>query len=383
MEWQLRRGNAQHSTLHIATQQAYPRAGLEVFNQYAVRFILGVRYNASSAYPPLQDLSNAQLFSTFGFTTKQNPHDSVLVRLPTPSISSQRFHDTPLHAGLNTYDMAVAADSLRSGLLASFQDSIQASDECLTQHGISVPLMNTARILSLAERDLTEAGLQRFLAMNSAAAAPSAPYSVRRLAEHGVAALGGPSFVNRFTRIVHSYFTRQAPSAEAPAIPDALQVSFGRLSQREAADLIVPPRVELTACRLLHRALLQLLARLDSASSTRAADSALTELQGVVSPESSLSVSAAGDVDEDDWHSVHTVAVEVVNQVLHALTHRGALSPAQLQTAHALRLRLSEEAMLVHSIRQLEAIIRSGLLEQAQDSFEQYDVAELAQPLHR
>jgi len=36
VEWQLRKGKSNESMLHIATQQAYPRAGLEVFNQYAV-----------------------------------------------------------------------------------------------------------------------------------------------------------------------------------------------------------------------------------------------------------------------------------------------------------------------------------------------------------
>ena len=37
VDWKLRSGtNSAKATLQIATQQAYPRAGLEVFNQYAV-----------------------------------------------------------------------------------------------------------------------------------------------------------------------------------------------------------------------------------------------------------------------------------------------------------------------------------------------------------
>jgi len=324
----------------------------------------------------LQDLSNCQLFSTFGFTVKHNPHDSIHVHLPAPLMTPETTSLVPLHAGQNTHALIDAANAARSFLLVSMRSSLEAGAEGVTSRGVTAALMNSARILSLEERDLTEVGLTNLLALNSGSAAGSPPWSAHRIAESGVSALHGQGFSARFSRVVKTFFGRHSHLVAGSSSGGDIHTQVSNLALREARDLVVPPRVELAACNMLHAALHQLLAKLADPKSEQAAQLVLESLERSQPGLQPMEVTAFDEPGQTDWHSSHSAALSTVEEVLRLQTRVATRVPGDLQAAHALRIRLGEEAMLVRSIRQLEAIIQSGLLLKAQTLFEPFDVSD-------
>ncbi len=375
VEWRLRSGKGHSSTLHIATQQSYPRAGLEVFNQYAVSQTLN-KHNSNHCVS-LQDLSNAELFSTFGFTVAQNPYDRIPIHLETePAIHPKRAL-APLHAGMNSYQLAQATSAIKNALLHSFRDLLKPGEEALTHEGISAPLMNTARILSLQQKDLSATGMANIVALNQENLVHSPPYSIQRLGAGGMASLQSAGFVARFTTSLASFFSGRSKDAAALQHIDNIPSKLQALARDPSIHLNVPPRVELEACQLLHTALKQLHSQLVSETSARAVEVAL-DIVSDSTWQAQVSMTPDGTVDSTaNWLDNHLSAVHIVEQFLQDQLSAPSTNRDMLQTGHALRLRLGEEAMLVQNIRRLEQLLRSGMLQQAQTSFNPHDATEI------
>lgn len=249
---------ATHGALDVVTHQGYPRAGMEVFNQYAVSLTRATRAEKCAVPCPTgkdatpaplrasaQNLNNAQLLTTFGFVLPKNPHNSVPVHLAQ---GGHLLPWKPLEEHMSTTMLAEQALAIRSTLLAQLRESKQHGAEQVSAGGrVSTSLLNVARVLSLEPRDLTGPGLALLLSINAGPGSIVAPYCAEKLLLPTLGELN--SAAQRRMRVSTKKFMQRA-SAAHPAHRAGLNEVMSFLPPAHGT-INVPPRVEVAACELL------------------------------------------------------------------------------------------------------------------------------------